>query len=85
MENYLADRLANKGVNRDGNMLDEAWTQILVRQLRSDCEHLETQDHRGNYRDDSHIEENECHAGPVWDPDELCVTDHLTFRPHAAI
>jgi hypothetical protein len=67
----LADRLANEGVNWDGNLLDDAWTQILVRQLRSDCEHLTTQDQCGSYREDSHIDGNECHAGPAWDPEEL--------------
>jgi hypothetical protein len=63
----LEDRLSNEGVNQDNNMLDEAWTRIPVGQLRSDCEHLITQDHRGSYQSDSHIEENECHAGMVWD------------------
>ena len=70
-KNALVDRLVNKGVNCDGDLLDNAWTQILVRQLRLDCEHLTTQDQCGIYREDRDIDENERHAGPTWDPEEL--------------
>jgi hypothetical protein len=83
--NALADRLANEGVNQEGKMLDEAWTQIPVGQLRTDCEHLATQDHRGSNREDNHIDGNECHMNLEWDPDGIGETIHMAFRPHATI
>jgi ribonuclease HI len=33
LTNTLADRLANEGVNHEGNMLDEAWTQFQLDNL----------------------------------------------------
>jgi ribonuclease HI len=57
--NALADRLANEGVNQEGNLLDMAWTQVPVGQLKTDCEHLVEQDRHGSNREDIHIVGNE--------------------------
>jgi hypothetical protein len=52
----LADMIANEGVNRVDNLLDETWIRIPRGQLRTDCEHLVDLDHSGSFQNDSHIE-----------------------------
>jgi hypothetical protein len=46
--NDLADRLSNEGVNQEGKLLDMAWTQVPVVQVRTYCKHLAEQDRRGS-------------------------------------
>jgi ribonuclease HI len=70
--NALADRLANEGVNREGQELDEAWTRIPRGKLRMDCIHLAARDHGGSFRDEGHIEEDDARLLELtWDPGRI--------------
>jgi ribonuclease HI len=56
--NSLVDRLANKGVSKEGPKLDDTWIIILSRQLKTNCNHLVAKDHEGSLSMEGHIEED---------------------------
>jgi hypothetical protein len=54
----LADRLANKGVGKEGPELDNTWINIPYGKLRKYCNHLAAKDREGNLSMEGHIEED---------------------------
>jgi hypothetical protein len=70
-KNALVYMLANEGVIRVENMLEETWNKIPRGQLRSDYEHLADLDHRGSLQNDSHIKAYTGNSDPMWDPCEI--------------
>jgi hypothetical protein len=54
--NGLADRIANKGVDKEGTKLDSTWNNILKGQFQIDCSQLATKDYDDSRSTGNHIE-----------------------------
>jgi hypothetical protein len=54
--NGLAERIANKGVNKKGIELDSTWNNILKGQFQTDCSQLAAKDYDDSQSTIDHIE-----------------------------
>jgi hypothetical protein len=54
--NGLAERIANKRVNKEGTELDSTWNNILKGQFQTDCSQLAAKDYDDSQSMVDHIE-----------------------------
>jgi hypothetical protein len=82
--NGLADRLANKGVGKEGLELDTTWSSLSNDELKTDCIHLATKYHEGRLIKKGHIEKGIARPGDRQArPRKEMMVEHSITNDHA--
>jgi hypothetical protein len=84
--NGLVDRISNKGVSKDGLVLDTTWLNIPKGQFRIDCLQLVTKECDNNFSKECHIKEG-CERPRGWHegPRQKMTTQHVTTNHNAGL